>query len=228
MKADSPFASVAPRGARRPRIEDPRFYLWFDTEFSTLDVERAWPLQVALMVTDTRLRRVCPPQEDVRAVIRLPRGAPLSPWVRRHLSDLLRRCRSKEAVSTEEADRRLAALVDHTVGRPRRKESLRPVLAGNSVHADWRIAQRFFPRLAARLNYRHLDVTALKLQWWARRHRDDEEEFVKENVAQIRRLFPEAVIGEIERHDAYYDVQASVAELAFYRRRLCRRGLFSD
>jgi oligoribonuclease (3'-5' exoribonuclease) len=37
----------------------------------------------------------------------------------------------------------------------------------------------------------------------------------------IRRYFPEAVLPDsFSRHDAYYDVQASIAELAFYRRHL--------
>lgn len=202
------------------------FYIWFDTEFTTLDLDRARPLQAALLITDSRLRRVLPASEDARMTIRLPRGAPVSPWTRQHLPELLRECRSATAVDIAEADRRLAALVDRVAGRPLADESRRPVLAGNSVHADWRIAQRFFPRFTARLNYRHLDVTALKLQWRARRGADERDEFVKEDVAAIRRLFPEAVITGELRHDAYYDVQASIAELAFYRRRLCRRGLF--
>ncbi len=227
MKAVEKASRFGNDSAPRVRVEDPRFYLWFDTEFSSLDLKQARPLQAALMITDTRLHRVRPPEEDVRVVIRLPKGARVSPWVRRHLSDLLQRCRSDEAVSMEEADRRLAALVDRVAGPPPRKESRRPVLAGNSVHVDWRIAERFFPLLAARINYRQLDVTALKLQWWARRNRDDSDEFDKDNTTHIRRFFPEAVLGEEVRHDAYYDIQASVAELAFYRRRLCRRGLFA-
>ena len=208
--------------------EAPRWYLWFDTEFTTLDLEKARPLAVALMVTDTRLRRVLPPEADVHLAIRLPPRVAVSPWVRRHLGELLRRCRSREAVTMAEADARMAALVDRVAGPPKRDARCRPVLAGNSIHTDWRLIQRFFPLLAVRINYRQLDVTALKLQWWARRGGLAEDvEFEKEDVALIRRLFPEARITNERRHDAYYDVQASVAELAFYRRYLCRRGLFA-
>ncbi len=202
-------------------------YLWFDTEFTTLDLERARPLQAALLITDHRLRRLLPAACDLRLPIRLPSRAFVSPWSRRHLADLLRVCRSPAAVPVEEADRRLAALTDRVAGRPQRLDSRRPVLAGNSIHADWRIAQRFFPRFASRINYRHLDVTSLKLQWLARRQADGKDEFVKEDATLIRRLFPEAALdATVTRHDAYYDVQASIAELAFYRRKLCRRGLF--
>jgi len=202
--------------------------LWFDTEFTTLDLEKARPLAVALMITDTQLRRVLPPEADVHLAIRLPPRATVSRWVRQHLSDLLQRCRSREAVTTTEADRRMAALVDRVAGPPKREARYRPVLAGNSIHTDWRLVQRFFPRLATRINYRQLDVTSLKLQWWARREGLAQAmEFDKEDVGLIRRLFPEAQITDERRHDAYYDVQASVAELAFYRRCLCRRGLFA-
>jgi oligoribonuclease (3'-5' exoribonuclease) len=106
----------------------------------------------------------------------------------------------------------------------------RPVLAGNSVHTDWWLARRFLPLFSSRLHYRHLDVTALKLEW-QRLHPDVESgascssieasclSFEKENPEIIRRYFPEAVLsGAGSRHDAYYDVQASIAELAFYRR----------
>lgn len=213
--------------ASRLKSDRSNIYLWFDTEFTTLDLERARPLQVALVITDTRLQRLLPATDDVRLAIRLPSRASVSPWTQRHLKDLLALCRSPAAVSVEEADRRLAAAVDRVAGRPRRAEGRRPILAGNSIHADWRIAQRWFPRFSARLNYRHLDVTALKLQWLARRDADGKDDFEKTDAALVRRLFPEAVLGPADaRHDAYYDVQASIAELAFYRRKLCRRGLF--
>jgi oligoribonuclease (3'-5' exoribonuclease) len=93
-------------------------------------------------------------------------------------------------------------------------------MAGNSLHADWWLARRFLPRFSGRLHYRHLDVTALKLQWL---HLYPGTEFEKENREIIKRYFPEAALSESgSRHDAYYDVNASIAELAFYRRFLFR------
>ncbi|MBA4395446.1 MAG: hypothetical protein C0407_17995 [Desulfobacca sp.] len=75
--------------------------------------------------------------------------------------------------------------------------------------------RRFLPRFLGRLHYRHLDVTAFKLEW-QRLHPD--KEFEKENPEIIRRYFPEAYLTDSgSRHDAYYDLQASIAELAFYR-----------
>jgi oligoribonuclease len=193
-----------------------RFYVWFDTEYTDLDLDTARLLQVAAIITDRSLKRVLPQADDVKLTIRLPGDALLSPWVEQNLPDLVRACRSAEAVDVEEADRRLARFVDAVAGLPAEQENQRPVLAGNSVHEDWCLARRFLPRFAGRLHYRHLDVTALKLEW-ERLHPD--EKFEKENPETILQYFPEAVLpGSGRRHDAYYDVHASIAELAFYRR----------
>lgn len=196
------------------------FRLWFDTEYTGLELDSARLLQVALMITDASGRRLEPPANDVRLDIRLPDGAPVSDWLKQNLPDLLARCRSAGAVETGEADRCLAEHVLRVLGPLPARSDRRPVLAGNSLHADWRLAERWLPRFAACLNYRHLDVTALKLIW---RERSGGEEFRKEDPAELARYFPEADVASFAgRHDAYYDVQASLAELNYYRERLLR------
>jgi oligoribonuclease len=200
------------------QVRGDNYYVWFDTEYSGLELETAHLLQVAVLVTDIALRRVLPPEEDVRLAIRLPDDQSLSPWVEQNLPDLLKVCRSSEAVDLSTADHRLAAYVDRVAGQPAEKENQRPVLAGNSVHADWWLIRRFLPRFLSRLHYRHLDVTAFKLEW-QRLHPD--KEFEKENPETLSYYFPEALLpASGSRHDAYYDLQASIAELAFYRGRL--------
>lgn len=207
--------------SERPDNTD-KFYVWFDTEYSDLGLETAWLLQVSALITDASLKRVLPQEQDVRLAIRLPDEAVLSPWVEQNLPDLVKACRSPGAVSVDEADARLADYVDAAAGFPAERENQRPVLAGNSVHADWWLVRRFLPRFLSRLHYRHLDVTAFKLEW-QRLHPG--VEFEKENPEIIHRHFPEAVLSASgSRHDAYYDVQASIAELAFYRRFLLREG----
>lgn len=195
-----------------------QLYVWFDTEYTDLDLDAARLLQVAAIITDGSLRRVLPQVDDVKLTIHLPEDAVVSSWVEQNLRELVRACRSGEAIGVEEADRRLAGYVDAAAGPPAEQEKLRPVLAGNSVHEDWYLARRFLPRFAGRLHYRHLDVTALKLEW-ERRHPD--QKFEKENPEAVVRYFPEAVLPDSSsRHDAYYDVHASIAELVFYRRHL--------
>jgi len=193
-------------------------YVWFDAEYSSLELETARLLQVAALITDTSLRRVLSKEQDVRLTIRLPNAVRVSPWVEESLPELVRACRSSDAWNLEEADARLAAYVDAAAGLPAERKDQRPILAGNSIHGDWWLVRRFLPRFLSRLHYRHLDVTAFKLEW-KRLH--PHMEFEKENTEIIRRYFPEAVLPVSGgRHDAYYDVNASIAELAFYRRHL--------
>jgi oligoribonuclease len=200
-------------------MEDP-LYVWFDTEYSDLDLEAAALMQVAAIITDSAFRRVLPAAGDVCLAVRLPDGAPLSQFVEEYFERLIAVCRSPAAASLEEADERLWAYVGEALKASGRAGDARPILAGNSVHADWRLACRFLPRFAGRLHYRHLDVTAFKLEW---KLRHPEEEFVKEDAGAIRACFPEAILlDDAGRHDAYYDVQASIAEMTFYRARLLR------
>ncbi len=198
------------------------FYIWFDTEYSDLDLEKAQLLQVSALITDTSLRRVVPHGNDIILPVRLPIGERPSPWVEQNLPDLVRACRSELAVDIAEADSRLAAYVDAVVGPPAANERERPFLAGNSIHADWWLVHHFLPRFRSRLHYRHLDVTSFKLEW---QRIQPDIEFEKENPEIIRKYFPEAVLPATEtRHDAYYDVQASIAEMAFYRCHFLGRG----
>lgn len=204
-------------------VNKARFYIWFDTEYSELDLENAHLLQVAALITDTSLRRVVPAEKDVVLPIRLPKGEKPSLWVEQNLPDLVKACCSESALDLADADNRLAEYVDAVAGPPAAKESERPFLAGNSIHADWWLVYRFLPRFRDRLHYRHLDVTAIKLEWQGI---NPEIQFEKEKPEIIRNYFPEAVLPAAEtRHDAYYDVQASIAELAFYRRHFLKMNV---
>jgi len=197
------------------------FYVWFDAEYSTVELETAVLLQVAALITDTSLRRALPEERDIRLVIRTPEGTRFSPWVQRNLGDVLTACRSDEAVEIAEADERLAEYVEAATGPGGERTEHRPVLAGNSIHFDWWLIRRFLPRFLSRLHYRQLDVSAFKLEW-QRLHPG--ERFQKENPENVRAYFPEvALTPSSNRHDAYYDLQNSIAELAFYRQHLFRR-----
>jgi len=190
-------------------------YIWFDAEYSSVELEDAVLLQVAVLATDSSLHRVLPQEQDVRLVIRAPEGARFSPWVEENLPGLALECRSREAIDVAEADERLAAYVDATVAFRSDRGDHRPFLAGNSIHFDWWLARRFLPLFLGRLHYRQLDVSSFKLEW-KRAH--PATRFDKTDPNTIRTYFPEAFINDsANRHDAYYDLQASIAELAFYR-----------
>ncbi len=195
-----------------------QYLVWFDTEYTGLELEDAYLLQVAALITDRSLKRVLPAEKDVQLAVHLPPEATVSTWVEENLPELVETCRSSLSVELQEVDRLLADYIDGVVGPPAERENQRPILAGNSVHADWRLAQKFLPRFINRLHYRHLDVTTLKIEW---QNRYPDREFNKVDPQNIRHYFPEAHFWKAKtRHDAYYDIQASIAELAFYRQNL--------
>ncbi|MFO1490271.1 MAG: hypothetical protein U1F77_04385 [Kiritimatiellia bacterium] len=193
-----------------------RGYLWFDAEFSSLDLDTALLLQVSLVITGPDLVRILPSSRDLNLFLRLEAGDPVSPWVEKHIPHILRRCREPGAVTLPEAEGLLCAAVTDAFGDLSAAGiATRPLLAGNSVHNDWAMARRLLPRFQALTHYRLLDVSTLKTQWvdafGGTAPRKDEAGFV-------RRYCPGAVLapGQAE-HDAYFDVQASIAELAWYR-----------
>jgi oligoribonuclease len=190
-------------------------YLWFDSEYTSLEPGQARLLQVALLITDPALRRLTAPARDVNLYIRLAPDAPVSAWVAANLADVLRQCRSENAVPVEEADRRLAALVDEAVGPPAADVKRRPVLAGNTVHMDLALVRMFLPAFASRLHYRLLDVSTLKILW-----QDGAvgPAFDKTKPGLIAQHLPPGLIPpSAEKHDAYFDIHASLAELNYYR-----------
>ena len=161
------------------------FYVWFDAEYSSVEVETAVLLQVAALVTDTSLQRVLPQEHDVRLIIRQSEGTEISEWVERNQAGLVRACRSEGAVDVAEADDRLASYIDAAAGPPAEHGDHRPVLAGNTIHFDWWLIRRFLPRFLSRLHYRQLDVSALNLEW-KRLHPD--EKFQKEESRNDTRV----------------------------------------
>ena len=119
-------------------------YVWFDTEFTSLDLDEAQLLQVSVMLTDKDLKRLTLPEEDLNLYIRLSDTEPVSAWVEKHLPDLLRKCRSRSAVPVEEVDAKLTDYIDRWCGTPTKTIQKRPLMAGNSVHNDWILSRKFF------------------------------------------------------------------------------------
>lgn len=192
-------------------------YVWFDTEFSSLDLDTAQLLQVAVMLTDKNLRRITPPEADLNFYIRLSDTTALSPWVKKNLPQLVKKCQSHAAVPVEDVDAQLTAFVDRWCGTPTKTVQNRPLMAGNSIHTDWSLARKFLPTFIGRLHYRLLDVSALKIQWL---DLTKGKEFQKDDPKAVKTYFPEADLRRLHQHDAYYDLIASAAELAYYRARL--------
>ena len=189
-------------------------YVWFDTEFTSLDLDEALLLQVSVMLTDKDLKRITPPEEDLNLYIRLPEDAKISAWVQKNIPELIKKCRSTSAVPVEEVDEKLTAYLDRWCGTPTKTIQKRPLMAGNSVYNDWILSRKYFPVFTNRLHYRLLDISALKIQWF---DLIGGEEFKKDDPQTLKKYFPEADLSRLRQHDAYYDIIASAAELAYYR-----------
>ncbi len=151
------------------------------------------------------------------AVLTPPPESEISDHVKENYRPLLERCR-RDGRSVEEIDSLLSAYLDSFPETRAASVRERPVLAGNSIHADYFLARRFLPRFLSRLNYRLFDVTTFKIEWQFH-HREKKFEKLG-SPERIRELYRgrDPIAGD--KHDAYYDVQASIAELAFYRSRL--------
>ena len=190
-------------------------FIWFDAEFSSLELESAQLLQIAAIATDAELNRLLPAEKDLRLFIKLSDPESLSEWVLQNIPHIVSGCMSDEAVPLNEATQALYAYVDEAFGLPSTVLTERPLMAGNSVHNDWLMCRRFFPDLSSRLHYRLLDVSAFKTQWeqWF-----NAKPFEKDNHRMVMRFFKGAHLDtSLREHDAYFDIQASIAELAYYR-----------
>jgi len=191
------------------------YLVWFDTEYSTLELEQAHLLQVAMVVTDMQGKRITSPEQDLVTPVRLPPAATVSDFVTKECPDIVTQARLETAPTVSDVDHLLATTLDSIVGPVAAKIKDRPILAGNTIHADWWFAQRFLPTFLGRLHYRILDVSSLKILWLNAKLGP---EFAKENIALMQDYLPGWTLPkQAQRHDALYDVMCSIAELNFYR-----------
>jgi oligoribonuclease (3'-5' exoribonuclease) len=206
----------------------PRYlYCWFDTEYTTLELERAQLLEVALIVTDDELRplkghskgipKSVLHEDGLSVCLTPPPQEAISDHVKQNYQPLLERCR-REGRSPEEVDGYLGGYMDAFAECANERVQDRPVLAGNSIYADYFLARKFLRGFLSRLNYRLFDVTTLKLEWlFHYRGKKFGKLGSPEAIGELYRG-RDPIVGD--KHDAYYDVQASIAELAFYRSHL--------
>ncbi|MDP6741043.1 MAG: exonuclease domain-containing protein [Planctomycetota bacterium] len=204
----------------------PPIYCWFDTEFTSLELDSASLLQVALVVTGTDLVPIvpgdCPDLPDsirrrngISVYLQPPNGWEPGAFIAENMPDVVAACRAS-AFGVEEGDRFLATYLDAAVGSAPESIKDRPIMAGNSIHSDWFFARRDLKRFHSRLHYRLLDVSSIKTEWRVSRGGPGAE-LDKGKAPELRAVFPAADLEGGVAHDAYYDAQASLAELAWYR-----------
>jgi oligoribonuclease len=167
--------------------------IWMDLEMTGLDPEVERILEIATIVTDSRLNII-----EEGPVLCVRQGekllAAMDDWNREHhaTSGLVQRVRA-EGVSEKEAQDATLAFVQQYV-----KPGEAP-LCGNSVGQDRRFLVRYMPELEAYLHYRNLDVSTVKelaLRW-------------RPDVA--------AGFQKTGTHRALDDIKESIEELRYYR-----------
>jgi oligoribonuclease len=178
--------------------QDDTHLIWVDLEMTGLDPDKDRIIEIATLVTDTRLE---PLAEGPVIAVRQPEAvlAGMDDWNRSHhgRSGLLDRVRAStwDEAAAEEAT---LAFVSVWVGPGKSP------MCGNSICQDRRFLVRGMPRLEAYFHYRNLDVSTVKIlaQRWAP---GVAEAFKKEG-----------------RHQAMDDIKESIGELRHYREHLLR------
>lgn len=167
-------------------------------EMSGLDPELNRVLEVAIVVTDSRLDTVA--QAPVFVVHQSDEVlAAMDEWnTSTHTkSGLVERVKASLLTEAQAEDQLVAFLADHVPPR------VSP-MCGNSVHQDRRFLSRYMPKLEAYFLYRNLDVSTLK--------------------ELARRWKPQIMTGLTKhgRHEALADIQESIDELKYYREHLLK------
>lgn len=178
--------------------QDPNNLIWIDMEMSGLNPETDRILEIALVMTDSRLNTVA---EAPVLVVQQPAEVldAMDDWNKsvHTRSGLIDRVKASTLSEAEAEERMLAFLAEHVPA------NVSP-MCGNSVHQDRRFLFRYMPRLEAYFLYRNLDVSTLK--------------------ELAKRWKPEIMAGLTKhgKHEALADIYESIEELKYYREHLLR------
>ena len=170
--------------------------IWIDLEMTGLDTDRDSILEIATVVTDSRLNVLA---EGPEFAIAHPLAAleAMDEWNRtQHGRSGLWQRVVESTVTLGQAEARTVAFLDAWV-----PAGVSP-MCGNSICQDRRFLHRLMPRLEKYFHYRNLDVSTLK--------------------ELARRWAPQVLEGvrKQSRHTALSDVHDSIEELLHYGKHL--------
>ncbi len=178
--------------------QDANHLAWLDMEMTGLDPDRDRILEVAVVVTDSRLATVA--EGPVLVVHQAERILDaMDEWNKttHGRSGLIDRVRASGLSEAAAEERLLAFLADHVPakGSP---------MCGNSICQDRRFLARRMPRLEGYFHYRNLDVSTVK--------------------ELVRRWRPDLARGVVKqgKHEALADIYESIEELRYYRERFLK------
>ncbi len=169
--------------------------LWMDLEMTGLDPGKDRILEVAVIATDWNFKEIATYEAVVKVSDDLVATRMVGEFWDKYAdvrSALVAQNETGRQVEVVE-DELLAFLDEHFAGEER------VLLAGNSIHQDRKFIDNEWPRLAARLHYRMLDVTAWKV--------------VMEGKYKKKFAKP-------EQHRALEDIRGSIEELEYYMKKV--------
>lgn len=155
-------------------------------EMTGLDIEKEVPIEIAAIVTDLEFKEV----ETYHAVIKQPKEylERMDDWNKKHHGASGLTAQIPNGKEPELVEGELINFIQRHFAEP-------AVIAGNSIGQDRLFINKYLPRLAAKLHYRMLDVTAWKIMM-------NEKYGIKAEKKNA--------------HRALDDIRESISEMAFY------------
>ncbi len=163
--------------------------LWADLEMTGLDPEQDRILEVAAIATNWDLEPIAEMTAVVKVSEELMKMRMVGEfWEKNAESRDGLMAQNAQGMAAEVVEQSLLDFVEHNFANE-------VILAGNSIHQDRKFIDREWPRLAKKLHYRMLDVSAWKVVFEGKWH----QKFTKR-----------------EAHRALDDIQGSIEELKWY------------
>jgi len=173
--------------------QDQNNLVWLDMEMTGLDPDKDRIIEIAIVITDSRLSTLSEAPVAVvhqsDAILDAMDDWNKSTHARTGLIDKVKASTLTEVGAEEQL---LAFLAQHVPSRA-------SPMCGNSICQDRRFLARYMPRLEAYFHYRNLDVSTLK--------------------ELARRWKPDIAKGLTKqgKHEALADIYESIDELKYYR-----------
>ena len=172
------------------------YLIWIDCEMTGLDPEKHVLLEIATVITDNKLKIIAKgPCLTIKQ--RKPTLDRMDNWCwKTHTASGLLARMHKEGVSVKIAEKETLAFLRHYC-RPKKSP-----LCGNTIGQDRRFLIKYMPKLHDFFHYQSIDVSTIKQlarRWYGKKCEPPKKK---------------------ECHRALEDIIESIAELAFYRKKI--------
>ena len=175
----------------------PDFLVWIDLEMTGLDISKEKIIEAACIITDMNLKII----DKFGPIIIKQEDSILdnmNEWCKKHHGESgLTAAVKKSEIDDQQAESMLLEFIQKHV------KINRGFLAGNSVHADQKFLDKYWPKVTEYLHYRIVDVSSFKVVTAAW----DPATFAKAPKKKLS-------------HRALDDIEESIEELKFYKMQL--------